>query len=316
MAMLFVSHDLDVVAHISDRIAVVEDGTIRETGATAQVLAHPAHEATRTLLATRPRPLPAATPATGSPLATVRDLNVIYSRPRFFRRDDGAVPALKGITFDIFRGRCLALVGESGSGKTTAGLALAGLVQSQGTIALAADCSPRDIQTVFQDPYGALSPRMRIGEIVAEGLVIQRPRLSADEIAASVEKALDDVELAGDLLHRYPAELSGGQRQRVAIARALVLRPRLIILDEPTSALDLPVQARVLDTLRTLQAKYGLSYLFISHDLRAVAALAQDIAVLKDGLIVEAGAAAQILTSPNHPYTRALVSAAMGRTPN
>ncbi len=315
MAMLFISHDLDVVAEIADRVAVVEAGAICEIGAVEQVLSHPTHEATRNLLAARPHPLPASTAAAGAPLITVRDLTVTYRRPHLFQRNDNTVSALKGIDFDLHPGRCLALVGESGSGKTTAGLALAGLVSAEGMIKRSDNFSSRDIQTVFQDPYGALSPRMRISDIVAEGLVIQRPRIPKAEIGDRVKRALEDVRLPAELTHRYPSELSGGQRQRVAIARALVLRPRVIVLDEPTSALDLPVQARVLETLRTLQEKYGLSYLFISHDLRAVAALAQDIAVLKDGLIVEAGTASHVMSSPDHPYTQALVKAAIGHVP-
>ncbi|MCB5205125.1 ATP-binding cassette domain-containing protein [Neorhizobium sp. T786] len=249
---------------------------------------------------------PAASPE-DHPLLAVENLSITYQgKPRFWSRK-APKPVVDGVGLALHRGRTLALVGESGSGKTSTALSLAGLVPHAGTIRTDG-LGPRDIQIVFQDPFGALSPRMRIAGIIAEGLTIAR--LPSAEIAQRTEQALADVQLPESVLTRYPSELSGGQRQRVALARALVQRPKIVILDEPTSALDLPVQAKVLDMLRDLQERYGLAYLFISHDLRAVSAIAHDIAVMRAGRIVETGTTAAVLAAPAHPYTRDLLEAA------
>ena len=307
MAMLFISHDLDVVARMANHIAVMHEGEIVETGLAAQILTRPRHAVTRALVGARPaarheRPRPAA-----EPLLSARGLALRYpGPPGLFGRRQGALVA-RDLSFDIYAGRTLALVGESGSGKSTIAQGLAGLLPCEGQI-LAPQLRAGDIQIVFQDPFGALSPRMRIGEIIAEGLGLLR--LSRAEIAARLTRALEDTRLPAGILRRFPAELSGGQRQRVALARALVMRPRLVILDEPTSALDAPVQAKVLKLLNDLQDRYQLAYLFISHDLGAVSALADDMAVLNQGRIVEYGPAARLFAAPSHPCTRGLVTAA------
>ena len=308
MAMLFISHDLDVVARMANHIAVMDGGEIVETGLARQILTMPQHPVTQALVAARPRARkPVPVPAT-PPLMRVTDLSVHHAGlPSLFGRRPRKT-VVEGVNFNLYAGRTLALVGESGSGKTSTALALAGLLEHDGRIN-APDLVPRDIQTVFQDPFGALSPRMRIRDIIAEGLQIAR--LPKAEIAARVTQAMADVQLPAALLQRYPAELSGGQRQRIALARAIVQRPKLVILDEPTSALDLPVQAKVLDLLVDLQGRYALSYLFISHDLRAVSAIADDLAVMHAGRIVEYGSAADIFAAPRDPYTRNLLAAAL-----
>jgi len=231
------------------------------------------------------------------------------------------VKAVDGVTFSVREGETLGLVGESGSGKTTLGLALLRLERSEGAIRFEgrdiAGLSPgamrplrRRMQIVFQDPYGSLSPRMTAGEIVGEGLEVHEPGLSGAGRDAAVASALQEVGLDPAMAERYPHEFSGGQRQRIAIARALVLKPRLVVLDEPTSALDVSVQAQVVDLLRALQAKHRLAYLFISHDLRVVRAMAHRIVVLKDGVVVEEGEAEALTAAPQAPYTRALMAAA------
>ncbi|MDP4594662.1 MAG: ATP-binding cassette domain-containing protein, partial [Beijerinckiaceae bacterium] len=242
-------------------------------------------------------------------------------RKGFFRRTAGYIKAVDGIDVSIREGQTLGVVGESGSGKTTLGMALLRLIRSQGPIAfLGSRIDTHDraamrplrqqMQVVFQDPYGSLSPRMSIGDIVAEGLRIQKPEMSYDEVRQAVAQALADTGLDPAAMDRYPHEFSGGQRQRVAIARAMVLEPRFVVLDEPTSALDMSVQAQIVDLLRTLQEKRKLAYMFISHDLRVVRALASDLIVMRDGKVVEAGTARDIFSNPQMPYTKALFAAA------
>jgi microcin C transport system ATP-binding protein len=230
------------------------------------------------------------------------------------------------VSVSIRQGQTLGVVGESGSGKTTLGRALLRLVSSEGRIVVLGhelqgrswrEMRPlrKDAQIVFQDPYGSLSPRLSVVEIIAEGLAVHAPELSAAERDRRVARVLADVGLDAAAMHRYPHEFSGGQRQRIAIARAMVLEPRLVVLDEPTSALDMSVQAQVVDLLRGLQARHGLTYLFISHDLRVVRALANDLVVMKDGKVVEAGPAADIFAAPRSAYTRQLMAAAFADLP-
>ena len=323
LALLLISHDLNVVRRVADRVCVMQEGRIVEAGAVATVFRAPAHPTTRMLIDAEPGGRPEPLPPDAPVLAGVRDLRVVFrGRRALLARATPTVRAVDGVGFDIRAGETVGLVGESGSGKSTIGLALLRLVASEGRIMFdGADISAwpqrrlrplrRDMQIVFQDPYGALSPRMTMAEIVTEGLLVHRRDLSPAARADRVAEALAEVGLPADAGGRYPHEFSGGQRQRVAIARALVLAPRLLVLDEPTSALDRSVQAQIVALLRDLQARRGLAYLFISHDLAVVRALAHHIIVLRDGRVVEHGPAATLFTGAREPYTRALMAAAM-----
>jgi microcin C transport system ATP-binding protein len=322
MAMLLITHDLQIVHRHADRVVVMKDGAAVEQGPVEQVFAAPAHPYTRMLLATEPRGRPAPVPPDAQEVARLEDLRVHFPiRRGLLRRTVGHVKAVDGVSLAVREGETIGLVGESGSGKTTIGLALLRLVDSTGGIrfegqdvqALSTGALRplrRRMQIVFQDPFSSLSPRLSAGEIIGEGLAVHEPGLSGTEREAAVSAALEEVGLSADMVNRYPHEFSGGQRQRIAIARALVLKPRLVVLDEPTSALDVSVQAQVVELLRDLQARHRLAYLFISHDLRVVRALAHRIIVLKDGQVVEAGEAEALTANPTQPYTRALMAAA------
>ena len=322
MAMLLITHDLAIVRRHADRVVVMKDGEAVERGAVPTVFADPRHPYTRMLLETEPRGRPAPVAPDAPVVAEAEGLRVHFPvRRGLLRRVVGHVKAVDGVGLSVREGETLGLVGESGSGKTTIGFALLRLERSEGAIRFEgrdiAGLSPgavrplrRRMQIVFQDPYGSLSPRMTAGEIVGEGLEVHEPGLSRAGRDAAVASALGEVGLDPAMAERYPHEFSGGQRQRIAIARALVLKPRLVVLDEPTSALDVSVQAQVVDLLRSLQAKHRLAYLFISHDLRVVRAMAHRIAVLKDGVVVEEGEAEALTASPRQPYTRALMAAA------
>jgi microcin C transport system ATP-binding protein len=322
MAILFITHDLGIVRRMADDVAVMKQGAIVETGATAELFRAPQHEYTKMLLAAEPKgAAPPADPGAPEVLAT-RDLRVWFPiKKGFFRRASAYVKAVDGVSLALRKGQTLALVGESGSGKTTLGLALLRLIRSEGPIVYlgrniegfsARQMRPlrKALQVVFQDPYGSLSPRMSVGEIVEEGLLIQDKGLSVAERRAVVARALSDTGIDPATMDRYPHEFSGGQRQRIAIARALALDPEIIVLDEPTSALDRSVQAQIVDLLRDLQVRRNLSYLFISHDLKVVKALASQIAVMRDGKIVEQGSAAEIFANPREKYTQELFAAA------
>ncbi len=322
MAMLFITHDLGIVRKISDRVCVMCDGEIVETGGTAELFAAPQHDYTQRLLAAEPKGTKTA-PEAGAPMVIEGDDVKVWFpiKKGLLRRTVDHVRAVDGITVRVREGQTVGVVGESGSGKTTLGMALLRLEQSTGDIRFegqdiqglaVSDLRPlrRQMQVVFQDPFGSLSPRMSIGEIVAEGLKIHDPDGDAAARDAQVVEALRDVDLEPESRFRYPHEFSGGQRQRVAIARAIVLRPRFIVLDEPTSALDMSVQAQIVDLLSELQRKYGLAYLFISHDLKVVRALADQVIVMKDGKVVEQGATETIFENPVEPYTKALMAAA------
>ncbi|MBL6081541.1 ABC transporter ATP-binding protein [Belnapia sp. T18] len=322
MAMLLITHDLAIVRRHADRVVVMRDGEAVEQDVAAALFAAPQHPYTRMLLATQPHGRPAPI-AAGAPLVAEAEAVRVHFpiRRGLLRRQVGAVKAVDGVSLAVREGETLGLVGESGSGKTTLGLALLRLEGSQGAIRFEGqDIQPlsrralrplrRRMQIVFQDPYGSLSPRLSAGEIVGEGLEVHEPGLARAAREAAVADALEEVGLDPAMSGRYPHEFSGGQRQRIAIARALVLKPRLLVLDEPTSALDVTVQAQVVELLRALQARHRLAYLFISHDLRVVRALAHRIIVLKDGRVVEEGEAEQLATAPREPYTRALMAAA------
>ena len=322
MSMLFITHDLGIVRKVADRVCVMTHGKIVEAGPTADIFANPQHEYTRHLLAAEPKGQPPASDTSAKVVMEGDDVRVWFPIKRgFFRTTVGHVKAVDGINVTVRAGQTLGVVGESGSGKTTLGLALSRLISSKGRIHFEgrdinelsfSQMRPlrRELQIVFQDPYGSLSPRMSISEIVEEGLKIHEPKLDADERDQRVIAGLKEVGLDPETRFRYPHEFSGGQRQRVAIARAMVLKPRFVMLDEPTSALDMSVQAQVVDLLRDLQAKNNLAYLFISHDLKVVRALANDVIVMRNGQIVEAGPSEQIFRRPQTEYTKALISAA------
>ena len=322
MAMLFITHDLGIVRRMADRICVMTNGEIVETGPTAEIFANPQHSYTRHLLAAEPKGAPPATDSRAPVVVDAKGLKVWFPvRRGFLRRTTGHIKAVDGVDLLVRQGQTLGVVGESGSGKTTLGRALLRLIGSEGRIVFAGeDIEKRswramrplrkNMQIVFQDPFGSLSPRMPVGDIVAEGLLVHAPDLGTAERERKVDRALAEVGLDPGSRFRYPHEFSGGQRQRIAIARAMVLEPKFVVLDEPTSALDMSVQAQIVDLLRDLQRRHGLAYLFISHDLKVVRALANDVLVLKDGKIVETGSAQEIFEAPKSDYTKALMAAA------
>ncbi|MEX6508791.1 ABC transporter ATP-binding protein [Jiella sp. M17.18] len=322
MAMLFITHDLGIVRRIADRVCVMYRGKIVEEGATARIFADPQHAYTRHLLAAEPKGRPPAANTNAPVVVEAKDLKVWFPiKTGFFRKTTGYVKAVDGIDLTVRAGQTVGVVGESGSGKTTLGLALCRMISSKGEIAFdGARIDDRSfkkmrplrdrMQIVFQDPYGSLSPRMPIADIVAEGLTIHERGLSAAERDARVVAALNEVGLDPAARFRFPHEFSGGQRQRIAIARAMVLNPRFVMLDEPTSALDMSVQAQVVDLLRDLQKRHDLAYLFISHDLKVVRALANEVIVMRNGVVMERGPAEEIFERPQTDYTKALMAAA------
>ncbi len=320
MALLLISHDLNLVRRIAHRVCVMQKGCVVEQADCETLFQSPQHPYTQELLAAEPSGGP-ATNAVGPALLEVDDLKVWFPiKKGFLRNTVDYVKAVDGIHFSLPQGQTLGIVGESGSGKSTLGLAILRLIGSKGGIRFEGQqldtltqqqVRPlrREMQVVFQDPYGSLSPRMTVAQIISEGLEVHAPCSLADR-DAQVIQVLKDVGLDPASRHRYPHEFSGGQRQRIAIARALVLKPALMLLDEPTSALDRTVQKQVVGLLRELQDKYGLTYLFISHDLAVVRAMAHDMIVIKDGKVVERGASHQVFDAPQHPYTKELLAAA------
>ncbi len=322
MAMLFITHDLTIVRKIADRVCVMKDGHIVEQGPTAEIFANPQHPYTQMLLAAETTGEPAPVTTTQAPICTVENLRIWFPiRRGLLRRTAGYIKAVNDATLAIRPGETIGIVGESGSGKTTLALAIMRLIESEGRIVFMGkpvnglsqkDMRPlrSDMQIVFQDPFGSLSPRMTIEQIIAEGLTIHNidPSRSRREIVAEI---MAEVGLDPAMMYRYPHEFSGGQRQRIAIARAMVLRPKLVVLDEPTSALDMTVQVQIVALLRDLQQKYGLAYLFISHDLKVVRALSHQIIVMKQGDVVETGSAHQVFDAPQTDYTRELLRAAL-----
>ena len=322
LALLLISHDLAIVRRYADRVCVMKNGAVVESGRVSEVFDNPRHPYTRLLLAAEPRGQPLPLHPNTPTLMQGSGVQVHFPiRRGLLRRTVGHIRAVDGVDVVVHAGETVGLVGESGSGKSTMGYALLRLVQAQGCIRfdgtdLAELDNKRlrrlraDMQIVFQDPFGSLSPRLTVAEIVAEGLAVHEPSLSRAERGIRVAAALEEVGLAADIGDRYPHEFSGGQRQRVAIARAMVLKPRFVVLDEPTSALDMSVQAQIVDLLQQLQHDHSLGYLFISHDLRVVRALAHRIVVLRHGRVVEHGPADEVLARPRHEYTRALMAAA------
>lgn len=322
MSMLFITHDLGIVRKIADRVAVMTQGQIVEMAPTAELFANPQHDYTKKLLAAEPKGNPPKSNEHAPIIMRGKKVRVWFPiKTGFLRRTSDYVKAVNDIDITIKAGQTLGIVGESGSGKTTLGLALTRMITSKGDIQFNGEninhfsykqMRPlrRHIQIVFQDPFGSLSPRMSVGEIIGEGLGIHEPQLSHDEREDRVVAALEEVCLDPQTRHRYPHEFSGGQRQRISIARAMVLNPQFVMLDEPTSALDMSVQAQVVDLLRELQQKHNLSYLFISHDLKVVKALANEVMVMRNGEVVEHAQAHEIFAHPKQDYTKTLMSAA------
>jgi microcin C transport system ATP-binding protein len=323
MALLLITHDLEIVRRTVDRVCVMHEGEIVEQGDVDNIFERPDHPYTRHLLASKPggRPDPPSSDATT--VLDTNDLKVWFPiKKGVIRRTVGHVKAVDGITVTVREGYTLGIVGESGSGKSTLGRALLRLERSTGSITFegrdihglrlkALRPLRQEMQMVFQDPYGSLSPRLSVAQIIGEGLRVHRLGVSSKERRDLIGRALLEVGLEPEMQDRYPHEFSGGQRQRIAIARALVLKPRFIILDEPTSALDVSVQFQIIELLRDLQRRHNLAYLFISHDLRVVRALAHHILVMRDGHVVEQGPADDIFENPKVPYTQALLAAAL-----
>jgi len=322
MAVLFITHDLGIVRKTAERVCVMRQGQIVEQGTVAEVFADPRHPYTRELIAAEPRPDPAPLQPGAPAVIRTDDLKVWFPvRRGFLRRTVGHIKAVDGVSIEVRKGETLGVVGESGSGKTTLGLAILRLISSQGPIVFMGKSLQglkfrsmlpfrRDMQIVFQDPYGSLSPRMSLSDVVEEGLWVHHPAMAKAEREERVIRALVEVGLDPETRFRYPHEFSGGQRQRIAVARTLALEPTFIVLDEPTSALDMLIQAQIVDLLRALQKRRHLTYMFISHDLRVVAALASRVVVMRHGKVVEEGPAAELFVRPKTDYTRALFAAA------
>ncbi|MGF1748514.1 ABC transporter ATP-binding protein [Vibrio cionasavignyae] len=319
MAMLFITHDLSIVRRIADRVAVMKDGELVEVGSCRQVFTTPSHPYTQTLIDSDPRGLPVDIEPDAKTLLSVNDLKVWFPiKGGLFKKVVDHVKAVTQMQFQLKRGHSIGLVGESGSGKSTTGMAILKLVQSEGVIEFdGQDIQRLDrkgmlpyrsrMQVVFQDPFSALNPRMSVAQVIGEGLRVhfEHDEARLDSMICDVMK---EVDLDPETRHRYPNEFSGGQRQRIAIARALILKPEFILLDEPTSSLDRTVQAQVLDLLKSLQTKHGLTYLFISHDLNVVKSLCHYTIVMRNGEIVEQGDTQVMFSAPQHDYTKTLVS--------
>lgn len=323
MSMLMITHDLSIVEKFANYVCVMKNGEIVEQGPAAPLFAAPKHDYSKMLLNAQPRGTAKPAPQNAATVIEGKNLRVYFPRKKnFFGKATEFVKAVDGLDVTVKSGHTLGIVGESGSGKSTLGFALLRLVRSEGAIHFnGTDISVfsrnqmtplrEDMQIVFQDPFGSLSPRMSVSDIIGEGLKVHRAQLTPQQREELVVKALNDVHLNPDTRHRYPHEFSGGQRQRIAIARAMVLEPKFVVLDEPTSALDVSVQSQIVDLLRELQEKNNLAYLFISHDLRVVRAMAHDLIVMKDGKVVESGPADKIFGGPKETYTKVLLDAAL-----
>jgi len=322
MALLLITHDLGVVRKVADRVCVMTDGKIVERGEAATVFEAPQHAYTKRLLDAEPKGEPLVPDTEGQEIVGADDLKIWFPiRKGVFRRTVGYVKAVDGVTVSVREGHTVGVVGESGSGKSTLAMGLIRMQTSEGIIRFegqqiqdlgwsAMRPLRREIQVVYQDPFSALSPRMSVGQIIEEGLIIHKLVRDPDERRRMIGDILEEVGLDPAFQDRYPHEFSGGQRQRIAIARAMIVKPRFVILDEPTSALDMSVQAQIVDLLRSLQEHHNLAYLFISHDLKVVRALADDLIVMRQGKVVEQGPSAEIFARPKEPYTRALMAAA------
>nr|WP_320012319.1 dipeptide ABC transporter ATP-binding protein [uncultured Desulfobulbus sp.] len=329
MSVLLITHDLPMVQKIADKVSIMHKGCIVEQGDVETIFTHPQKEYTKHLLAAVPQGIQ-TTRHGGAPLITVENLNCSFHMKTtwtgWFTRERQVLQAVDNLSFCLNQGTTLGLVGESGSGKSTLALCLLGLQKCTGKVIYTPGQGPnhilsslnskgfrplrKELQIVFQDPFSSLSPRMTIGQIVAEGLQVHGMGGSRREQDTLVAQALIDVELDPQMAQRFPHEFSGGQRQRIAIARALILRPKLLILDEPTSALDMTIQKQILKLLKNLQERYQLTYIFITHDLRTVRSLADQLAVMRRGRIVEAGPAATLFANPQENYTKRLFDAA------
>ncbi|PTX54866.1 microcin C transport system ATP-binding protein [Litoreibacter ponti] len=322
MSLLFITHDLGVVRKIADRVCVMQHGKIVETGPTAEIFDNPQHPYTKLLLDAEATGVPGPVPDGAEEIVSTEELRIWFPiQTGLLKRTTGHVKAVNAATVSVRRGETLGIVGESGSGKTTLALAIMRLISSQGPIIFQGDnvqglsnkqLRPlrADMQIVFQDPYGSLSPRMTVEQIIAEGLSVHGTAAGMDQ-RQMVADIMTEVGLEPQMMHRYPHEFSGGQRQRIAIARAMILRPKLVVLDEPTSALDMTVQVQIVELLRDLQKKYGLAYLFISHDLKVVRAMSHKVLVMKQGDVVEMGEGEALFTAPKTEYTRQLLTAAL-----
>ena len=326
MAVLLITHDLNMVKKISDHVHIMHDGKIVENGSTGAIFSSPQDPYTIHLLNSVPKGEPDPK-GTQKELLTISDLQCHFPiKAGFFKRTIGKIKAVDGVSLTIREGTTYGVVGESGSGKSTLGMCILRLTECQGKIIYKGDANnPKDLmlqsrgslrplrkelQVVFQDPFSSLSPRLTIEQIICEGLKVHNIGINKKDRQKMVFKTLQEVGLDEDMAHRYPHEFSGGQRQRIAIARAIALKPKLLVLDEPTSALDMTIQAQIIQLLKNLQQRYGMTYLFVSHDLRVIRAMADEVAVMQNGKIVEAGPAADLFNNPQHDYTRSLFAAA------
>ena len=323
MAIVFITHDLNIVRRFAERVYVMRAGEVVEHGQVAEIFARPQHDYTKLLLAAEPKGAKSSIPDDAPALLDAGNIKVTFHiGGGFFSGAAYELIAVNGVSLTLHEGQTIGIVGESGSGKSTLGRALLKLLPSEGTIRFEGrdlrtlDLGKerwvrRELQIVFQDPYGSLSPRLTVGQIVTEGLLVHEPELSRAERDRRAVLALAEVQLDPSARNRYPHEFSGGQRQRIAIARTMILKPKVVVLDEPTSALDRSVQKEIVELLRNLQQSHGLSYLFISHDLAVVRAMADEVIVMKEGRVVERGCTEEVFADPKDPYTRALMAAAL-----
>jgi oligopeptide transport system ATP-binding protein len=322
MAVVFITHDLGIVRRFADRVYVMRSGLVVEEGPVTRTFAAPSHDYTRMLLEAEPEGTKPPIPDNAPALLEAGNIAVTFHLPGGLLSGGSAeLKAVDRVSLTLHKGQTIGIVGESGSGKSTLGRALLRLLPSEGTIRFegrdlkSLDLKKerwlrRELQLVFQDPFGSLSPRLTVGQVVTEGLLVHEPGLSRSERDRRAVQALREVQLDPAMRNRYPHEFSGGQRQRIAIARTMILKPKVVVLDEPTSALDRSVQKEIVDLLRHFQNAHGLSYLFISHDLAVVRAMADEVIVMKDGRVVERGTTEEIFADPKDPYTRALMAAA------
>jgi oligopeptide transport system ATP-binding protein len=322
MAIVFITHDLGIVRRFADRVYVMRNGVVVEEGPVKRIFAQPSHDYTKMLLAAEPEGRKLPVPEDAPALLHAGNVRVVFHiGGGWFGSDAYELRAVDGVSLSLHEGQTIGIVGESGSGKSTLGRALLRLLPCEGDIRfegqdlMAVDLRKarllrRELQVVFQDPYGSLSPRLTVGQIVTEGLLVHEPGLSRVERDRRAIQALEEVQLDPAMRNRYPHEFSGGQRQRIAIARTMILKPRVVVLDEPTSALDRSVQKEIVELLRRLQKAHALSYLFISHDLAVVRAMADEVIVMKEGKVVEHGSTESVFADPKDPYTRALMAAA------
>lgn len=315
MSIIFISHDLHLIRRIADNVIVMHQGKIVEQNTVQNLFLNPQKPYTKTLIKSF-FPLKKREKHPTNKIVSAEDITVSFPlKKNFWGKETQKLLAVNHVSFQVYRGQTLGLVGESGSGKTTLGLALANLIKYDGRFVWTQPCRNKEfrrkVQIVFQDPYNSLNPRLNVLQIIGEGLKVHFPTLNAVDIQKKVRHMLNEVGLSDDDLYKYPHEFSGGQRQRIAIARALILSPEVVILDEPTSALDVTVQAQILELLRSLQQKSQMAYVFISHDMRAIRAVADWVAVMKDGKIIEIGAAEEIFDNPREDYTQALIKASL-----